>query len=62
MHDLKNLYRLKTIAQHYQGKRGMGVSKKYITELLGPYIVEVDSIRFVDITELPKEIREKIDL
>ena len=62
MHDLKNLYRLKTIAENYHGKKGKGVSKRYITDLLQDYIVEADTIRFVDITMLPKEIREKIDL
>ena len=62
MHDLKNLYRLKTIAEHYRGQKGRGVSKRYITDLLQPYIVEADTIRFVDITKLPKKIRDKIDL
>lgn len=62
MYEIKNLFTISTIAKNYQGQKGKGVSKTYMTSLLAPYILNIDGYRFVDITKLPKEIKDKIDI
>lgn len=60
--DIENLRTVKEIADNYQGKKGKGVSKQYISILLKEHFIDIRGFMFVDITKLPKKIRDKIDL
>ena len=59
--DINNLRTIKEIADSYHGKNGKGVSKTYISTYLKEYLIDIRGFMFVDITKLPKEIRDKID-
>ena len=60
--ETDNLRTVKEIADNYLGRKGKGVSKTYIYNNLREYIIEIRGFSFIDITKLPKEIKEKIDL
>jgi ribosomal protein L20A (L18A) len=62
--DFKRLKRLSTIAKMYiTENRPTGVSREYIRQLKERYkfkTIEIDGIMFVDMEDLPDEIRKNL--
>lgn len=63
--EIDNLKRLKTLADNYEGEKGVGVSKQHIIQLFKKHDVkpvEIDGTAFYDITKLPEEIKKRLKL